>query len=85
MLQPRENSIASEKLFWEGTGINEVGRDENGKIIIKVSPEYFRPTEVESLLGDATKAKTILKWKPKITFEQLVSDMVNSDLERFKK
>ena len=72
-------------LFWEGTGINEVGRDERGKIIIKVSPEYFRPTEVESLLGDATKAKKVLKWEPKITFEQLVSDMVNSDLERFKK
>ena len=51
----------------------------NGKTIIKVNPKYFRPTEVESLLGDYKKAKTILGWKPKITFEELVKDMCKNE------
>ena len=64
------------KIEWMGEGIDEVGYDWNTKrSIIKVSDRYFRPTEVESLLGDATKAKEKLGWEPKITFKELVEDM----------
>jgi GDPmannose 4,6-dehydratase len=63
-------------VVWEGEGLNEVGIDKNTrKTIIKVNPKYFRPAEVETLLGDATKAKEKLGWEPKISFEQLVEDM----------
>ena len=63
-------------IAWEGEGINEVGIDKLTKrTVIKVSPKYFRPAEVETLLGDATKAKEKLGWEPKISFEQLVEDM----------
>ena len=63
-------------IVWEGEGLDEVGIDKNTKkIVIKVSPKYFRPSEVETLLGDATKAKEKLGWKPKISFKQLVEDM----------
>jgi GDPmannose 4,6-dehydratase len=63
-------------IVWEGEGLNEVGIDKNtGKTIIKVNPKYFRPAEVETLLGDATKAKEKLGWEPKTSFKQLVEDM----------
>jgi GDPmannose 4,6-dehydratase len=63
-------------IAWEGEGIDEVGIDKLTKrTVIKVSPKYFRPAEVETLLGDATKAKQNLGWEPKISFEQLVEDM----------
>ena len=61
---------------WSGEGIQEVGTDKGtGKVVVKVNAKYFRPAEVESLLGDATKAKEVLGWEPKITFKQLVEDM----------
>ena len=61
---------------WSGEGIQEVGTDKGtGKVVIKVNAKYFRPAEVESLLGDATKAKEVLGWEPKITFKELVEDM----------
>jgi GDPmannose 4,6-dehydratase len=64
------------KIEWMGEGLNEVGIDKNtGKTIIKVNPKYFRPAEVETLLGDATKAKEKLGWEPKTSFKQLVEDM----------
>jgi GDPmannose 4,6-dehydratase len=64
------------KIIWEGEGLNEVGIDKNtGKMVIRVNPKYFRPAEVETLLGDATKAKEKLGWEPKISFKQLVEDM----------
>jgi len=64
------------KIEWEGEGLEEVGIDKNtGKTVIRVNPKYFRPTEVETLLGDATKAKEKLGWEPKISFNQLVEDM----------
>jgi len=67
---------------WEGVGIDEKGYDEQtGKMIVAVDPRYFRPTEVETLLGDPTKAKEKLGWEPKTTFEDLVSEMVRADLE----
>jgi GDPmannose 4,6-dehydratase len=63
-------------IVWEGEGLNEVGMDKNTrKTIIKVNPKYFRPAEVETLLGDATKAKEKLGWEPKTSFKQLVEDM----------
>lgn len=63
-------------IIWVNEGLNEVGLDKNTmKPIIKVDPKYFRPSEVETLLGDATKAKKQLGWEPKISFEQLVEDM----------
>ena len=65
------------KIEWMGEGLNEVGYDWNTKRpIIKVDPKYFRPAEVESLLGDATKAKEKLGWEPKTSFTELVEDMV---------
>ena len=67
------------KIDWDGKNISETGRL-NGKTIIKVDPRYFRPTEVDTLLGDATKAKKKLKWHPKISFEQLVNEMISKDL-----
>jgi GDPmannose 4,6-dehydratase len=64
------------KIAWEGEGLNEVGIDKlTKKTVIQVNPKYFRPAEVETLLGDATKAKEKLGWEPKISFKQLVEDM----------
>ena len=65
---------------WEGSGLNDVGYWENQEII-KVDPRYFRATEVETLLGDASKAKKSLGWEPKISFEKLVEEMTLSDLK----
>ena len=71
---------------WVGKGINEKGIEKKtGKTIIRVGKRYFRPTEVDALLGDARKAKKILKWKPKITFNQMVKEMVESDYKEQKK
>ena len=70
---------------WTGKGINEKGIDKKtGKILIRVGKRYFRPTEVDSLLGNAKKAKKILKWKPKISFNQMVKEMVIKDFENAK-
>ena len=68
------------KITWKGKGKDEKGYDESGKIIISVDPRYYRPTEVETLLGDASKAKDKLGWAPKINFNSLVSEMVRDDL-----
>ena len=68
-------------ISWEGDGLSERGYDSDGNCVIAVDPRYFRPTEVESLLGDATKAKEKLGWTPKITFKELVSEMMSADLE----
>ena len=66
---------------WSGSDINEIGRDKvSGNIIVRIDKRYFRPTEVDSLLGDSSKAKNKLGWKPKITFGQLVKEMMESDL-----
>jgi GDPmannose 4,6-dehydratase len=68
-------------LEWKGNGIDEKGIDKaSGKTIIEIDPKYFRPTEVDLLIGDATKAKTILGWKPKYTVQQLCEEMVKSDI-----
>ena len=76
--------IASKELdmniIWKGKGLKEIG-SYNGKNIIKIDPRYFRPTEVEALLGDASKAKRKLNWEPKITFKKLVKEMIREDLK----
>ncbi len=73
-------------LKWVGKGVNEKGIDKKtGKIIIKIEKKYFRPTEVDALLGDSSKARKILKWKPKISFNQMVKEMVESDFNEQKK
>jgi GDPmannose 4,6-dehydratase len=69
------------KIRWEGAGVDEKGYDESGRCIVAVDPRYFRPAEVDTLLGDATKAKEKLGWVPKITFQELVSEMVREDLK----
>jgi GDPmannose 4,6-dehydratase len=66
---------------WEGEGMHEKGLDDGGKCIVSVDPRYFRPTEVETLLGDPSKAKAKLGWAPKITFSELVKEMVREDLK----
>ena len=68
------------EIRWEGKGVDEKGYDANGKCIVAVDPRYFRPTEVETLLGDATKAKEKLGWTPRTPFKQLVAEMVTEDL-----
>ena len=67
-------------LRWEGSGLGEQGFDAAGRCIVRVDPRYFRPAEVSSLLGDPAKASEKLGWKPKISFEQMVREMVESDL-----
>ena len=65
---------------WKGTGIDEIGYDANtGRELIFISEKYFRPAEVEELLGDSTKARTVLGWKPKCTFDDLIREMVEAD------
>jgi GDPmannose 4,6-dehydratase len=71
---------------WEGEGAAECGRDaKTGEVLVRVDPRYFRPTEVDELLGDAGKARTKLGWQPTTRFEQLVTEMVNHDLEAIKR
>lgn len=68
------------EIRWEGQGVDEKGFDSKGKCIVAVDPRYFRPTEVETLLGDPSKAQQKLGWTPRITFDELVSEMVREDL-----
>lgn len=74
-------------IVWQGDGINEVGiNKDTGKILIEIDPKYFRPTEVDTLLGDPTKAKTLLGWNPsKTSFNQLIEIMVKHDLQYVEK
>ncbi len=67
---------------WKGAGVEEKGYDESGNCIVAVDPRYFRPTEVETLLGDPSKAKQKLGWVPKISFQELVEEMVREDFKQ---
>ena len=78
------NAAAKElgiSISWQGEGVDEKGYDANGTCIVAVDPRYFRPTEVDTLLGDPTKAREKLGWTPKTTFKQLVAEMVREDLQ----
>ncbi len=73
------------EIAWEGSGIDEIGYDvETGQDLIFVDPKYFRPAEVDILIGDATKAKEILGWEPKISFDELIREMVHSEIAAAK-
>lgn len=70
---------------WQGAGKEEAGYDSTGKCIVKIDPFYFRPTEVDTLLGDPSKAHKKLGWKPKTPFKELISEMVQEDLKVAKR
>ena len=71
---------------WQGEGVEEIGIDKNtGNVVISVSPRYFRDAEVETLLGDSTKARETLGWKPEITLDEMIQEMVNKDIEFAKR
>jgi GDPmannose 4,6-dehydratase len=69
------------QITWNGQGVEQTGTDANGKVIVRVDPRYFRPTEVTTLLGDPTKAREKLGWTPRISFKELVAEMVREDLK----
>jgi len=74
------------EIVWEGKGDTEIGKEKaTGVIRLKVNPKFYRPTEVEQLLGDPTKAKNLLGWEPKVAFDALVKDMMESDIALMKK
>lgn len=74
------------EIVWEGSGLKEVGKEKDSGIVrVRINPRYFRPSEVDFLLGDATKAKEKLGWVPKTSFQQLVQEMVDSDITLMKK
>ncbi|UQD75645.1 GDP-mannose 4,6-dehydratase [Bradyrhizobium japonicum] len=74
------------RIVWRGKGVEETGVDEtSGKIVVKIDPTYFRPTEVDLLVGDASKAREVLGWTPKRSFAQLVEEMMTSDLAEAKR
>ncbi len=66
------------ELNWQGLGLNEVGMDSEGRILVRVDERYFRPNEVEFLQGDATKAKKVLGWEPKHDIDSLITDMISA-------
>ena len=71
-------------IAWKGKGLKEVGYNKkNGQIHVKIDPIYFRPTEVDELKGDSSKAKRELKWTPKTSFKKLVNEMMEADLKKF--
>ena len=82
-----EKAFAAEKMSitWQGEGLDEVGVDDQGIVRVRIDPRYFRPTEVDFLLGDPTKAKTQLGWVPRTSFEELVVKMVQADLAEAKR
>ena len=81
----RAFAVVGKRIRWEGEGVNEVGLDAaSGRALIKVDPRYFRPTEVDVLLGDPSKARAVLGWRHKVTFSELVSELVTSDLNALR-
>ena len=73
------------KISWKGKGLKEIGYNKKtGQVYVKIDPIYFRPTDVDELRGDSSKAKRELKWKPKTKFKDLVKEMMISDLKEIK-
>lgn len=78
--------VIGREIEWHGSGVNEQGVEKGTGIVrVRVNEKYFRPTEVDLLLGDASKARRELKWKPKVSFLELVEDMTKSDIELMKR
>jgi GDP-mannose 4,6 dehydratase len=72
-------------LVWRGRGVEEKGVDQStGRVLVEIDPRYFRPTEVDSLLGDASKARAKLGWRHRTSFEQLVTEMVEADVVKIR-
>lgn len=78
----RSAAVLGMKLMWDGEGLNEVARDESGTIVVSIDEKYYRPSEPDNLLGDSTRARKSLGWKPKENFDSLVEMMVRSDYEQ---
>jgi len=78
-------AIVDIKITWKGKGVDEVGMDENGRVVVRIDAEYFRPTEVDLLLGNPQKIKSQLNWQSKVTFDELVREMVEADLSECDK
>ena len=78
-------SLGWGELEWEGQGLEEVGRRSSGEVVVRIDPRYFRPAEVETLLGDPSKAHKKLGWAPTTTLEELVAEMVDADREEARK
>jgi GDPmannose 4,6-dehydratase len=74
-------SFLNLRLEWKGAGIDEQALDQNGNVVVAVDPRYFRPAEVETLLGDSTKARRELGWSPRTDFRTLVEEMALEDLK----
>ena len=71
------------RIVWRGTGVDEIGLDAaTGTVLVRIDSRYFRPTEVQTLLGDASKARAKLGWRPAVTFGELVAQMVAADVTR---
>ena len=80
------NSKKDNGIIWEGSGVNEIGRRaDNGEIVIKIDPRYFRPTEVNHLHGDSKKAYLKLGWEPKTSLEEMIEEMISNDSKQAKK
>jgi len=80
----RSFNHANIDIQWEGEGVNEIGRDGRGNVIVRIDPRYFRLTEVETLIADASKAKRLLGWESTTSFGELVTEMVDSDMAAYE-
>ncbi|XP_046667113.1 GDP-mannose 4,6 dehydratase [Homalodisca vitripennis] len=79
-------AFVDRKIIWEGSGVEEVGKEaDTGIVRVRINPKYFRPTEVDLLLGDASKARKTFGWAPRVTFKELVRDMMQADIDLMKK
>ena len=77
---------SNNSIIWSGEGVNEVGRRaDTNEIVVRVDPRYFRPNEVDSLLGDSSHAKDLLGWEPKTSLEELIDEMIKNDMNECKK
>jgi len=74
-------AVIGKEITWEGEEVDEVGIDQDGNTLVRVDPKYFRPTEVDLLLGDPAKARKELGWERKVDFDSLITEMVEADLE----
>ena len=81
-----EQEGGGKAIIWENSGMDEIGkRADTEEVVVRIDPRYFRPTEVEQLIGDASKARNQLKWNPKITLNQLITEMIEEDSNEAKK
>jgi GDPmannose 4,6-dehydratase len=84
-IEPTALALGWGALQWESAGVQEIGRRSTGEMVVRIDPRYFRPAEVETLLGDTSKAHEKLGWTPTTTLEELVAEMVAADREEDRK